>query len=163
LSALGIIDGLKFPLEIDGWVLDDDDFLLQAMLQDNIYHPELVWEDPGNREYSGLYRVRDYQYVMNRAEGNYIGFACARSVGKTERQRIHASTHVFRRIRENLLITAPELIHLLPLTDAIEDQIMDSRLTREMLDTGARRPASRTARSRPTSSTARRSSAASPA
>jgi hypothetical protein len=134
MSALGIIDGLKFPLEVDGWILDDDDMLLQAMLQDNIYHPELVWEDPGNREYSGLYRVRDYQYVMNRAEGNYIGFACARSVGKTERQRIHASTHVFRRIRENLLITAPELIHLLPLTDAIEDQIMDSRITREMLD-----------------------------
>jgi hypothetical protein len=139
VPELGFIEGIKFPLEIDGWVLDSTDFLLMAMLQDNIYHPELVWEDPGNRTYGGCYRVRDYQYKMNRAEGNYIGFACARSVGKTERQRIHASTHVFRRIRENLLITAPELIHLLPLTDQIEDQIMDSRLTREMLATSGQK------------------------
>ena len=52
----------------------------------------------------------------------------------TESIKAKAFTHAFRRQRENLLVTAPELIHLLPLTDAIEERIRDTRLTREFLD-----------------------------
>lgn len=53
----------------------------------------------------------------------------------TESIKAKAFTHPFRRHGQNLLITAPELIHLLPLTDSVEDRIRDTRLTREFLDT----------------------------
>jgi hypothetical protein len=35
-----------------------------------------------------------------------------------------AVSHVFRRQGEDMLITAPELIHLMPLCDAIEERIL---------------------------------------
>ena len=68
---------------------------------------------------------------------NYAGYACARSIGKTESIKGKAFAHVFKRHGENMLLTAPELIHLLPLTDAVEERIRDTRLTREFLDTRA--------------------------
>jgi hypothetical protein len=64
-----------------------------------------------------------------------VGAACARSTGKTESMKARGFSHTFNRIGENMLITAPELIHLLPLTDAVEERIRDTRLTREFLDT----------------------------
>jgi hypothetical protein len=117
------------------WTFDEDDMLLMALLQDPIFATELCWYDPANREYGGCYRVRDYQYPLFRIHDRYAGAACARSVGKTESIKARAFTHPFKRIGENLLVTAPELIHLLPLTDSIEDRIQDTRITREFLDT----------------------------
>lgn len=119
----------------EGWVIDDDDMLLLAMLADPIFGPELTWREPANHDYGGCYRVRDYQYPLFRIENNYQGAACARSVGKTESIKARAFSHVFKRLGENMLISAPELIHLLPLTEAIEDRILDTRITREFLDT----------------------------
>jgi hypothetical protein len=122
---------------------DEDDMVLIAMLADPICGPELMWDDPNNHEFSGCYRVRDHQYGMFWGTPNQVtykqrnneGYACARAVGKTESIKARAWTHGFRRTKHNLLITAPELIHLLPLTDAIEDRIRDIRMTREFLDT----------------------------
>jgi hypothetical protein len=136
VPLLGEIEGLPQNKEVVGiWSFDDDDFLLMALLQDPVYAAELMWDDPSNTEYGGCYVVRDYQYPLFRNFDNYAGFACARSVGKTESIKAKSFTHPFRRQRENLLVTAPELIHLLPLTDAIEERIRDTRLTREFLDT----------------------------
>jgi len=117
------------------WTFNEEDLLLLALLQDPIFAPELCWRDPSNHEFAGCYRVRDYQYPLFRVTDPYAGFACARSVGKTESIKARAFSHVFRRTAENLLVTAPELIHLLPLTDAIEERLQDTRLTREFLDT----------------------------
>jgi hypothetical protein len=122
---------------------DEDDLVLIAMLADPICGPELFWEDPNNHDYSGCYRVRPHQYPMfwgspdpvTFKARNNEGYACARAVGKTESIKARAWTHPFRRTKHNLLVTAPELIHLLPLTDAIEDRIRDIRMTREFLDT----------------------------
>lgn len=135
--TLGKIEGLKGKgVRIGQWVLDDADFMLIAMLQDPVYATELLWSDPKNYDYHGCYRVRDYQYTLFRGGDNvYQGFACARSTGKTESIKARSFTHPFRRHAENLLLTAPELIHLLPLTDAVEERIQDIRLTREFLDT----------------------------
>lgn len=119
----------------DAWSIDEDDLLLMAMLEDPIFAPELTWRDPPNKAYSGCYRVRDYQYPLFRVFDNYAGFACARTVGKTESLKARAFSHAFRRIGEDMLVTAPELIHLLPITGAIEDRIQDVRMTREFLDT----------------------------
>jgi len=136
---LGQIEGLGGGKNIQHsegiWNFDEDDFLLLALLQDPIYAAELMWDDPTNREHFGCYRVRDYQYPLFRIDDQYAGAACARSVGKTESIKARSYSHAFRRIGENMLMTAPELIHLLPLTDAVEDRIRSTRLTRDFLDT----------------------------
>lgn len=129
------LEGRRLPFRDGVWMLDEGDLLLIGLLQDPIYATELCWADPTNRDYGGCYRVRDYQYVLNRASSNYQIHACARSVGKTESVKAKAFVHAFRRHGENLLLTAPELIHLLPLTDAVEQRIRDIRLTRDFLDT----------------------------
>lgn len=140
MGELGVIDGydpkVQGPIAAEeGWVLDEDDMLLAAMLKDPIFGPELCFREPTNHAYAGCYRVYDYQYPLFRVQDNYAGFACARSVGKTESIKARAFAHVFNRVGENMLITAPELIHLLPLTEAIEDRLLDTRLTRDFLDT----------------------------
>lgn len=115
------------------WEFDGTDFLLIAMLQDPVLAPEFAWKNASNVAMGGCYRVRDYQTRFNRIKGKYQAFACARSVGKSERQQILAFTHFFRRLGQNLLITAPELLHLMPLADKIEDRITNCRLTSECL------------------------------
>lgn len=126
---------IAWPEEQGFWEMDETDYTLYALLCDPIYCAELLCDDPKNRDYGGMYTVYDYQYPLNRDASNYEGKTCARSVGKTESIKNKAMSHTFRRLGENLLITTPELIHLLPLTDAIEDRISACRLTREFLDT----------------------------
>jgi hypothetical protein len=127
---------LRLPEEVGVWIFDEDDYLLLALLCDPIYCAELLGEDPSNHDYGGAYVVRDYQYPLFRlAEiALYAGATCARTVGKTESVKWRAVSHAFKRIAENLLVTAPELIHLLPLTDAIEDIYRRIRLLRDFLD-----------------------------
>lgn len=144
MAKLGKIDGLPAMQVTEGrYLLEEDDLLLYALLQDPIYAAELLWRDPTNSEYAECYRVRDYQFPLWRpsefgtTSRNYAGYACGRSTGKTESIKGKAFAHVFKRHGENMLISAPELIHLLPLTDAVEERIRDTRLTREFLDTRA--------------------------
>lgn len=125
----------RYPEGRGIWTFDEDDYLLLAMLTDPIYCAELLGSDPANREYSGCFTVRDYQWPLFRSVFTYIIHACARTVGKTESIKWKAVSHSFKRIGQNLLLTAPELIHLLPLTDAVEDKIRGLRLTRDFLET----------------------------
>ncbi len=127
------IDGATMPVDTGSFSFDEDDFLLYGMLLDPVYMPELMWKDPKNFDYGGQYRVRDYQYIINRLDATYAIVSCARSVGKTESARIHTEIHPLKDY-DKMLITAPELIHLLPLTDAVEDSIRDNSLLREFLD-----------------------------
>lgn len=131
--ALVDIEGLQLPIEAGPFTLNEDDFLFYGMCLDPVYMPELLWKDPKNHEYSGQYRVRDYQYIINRLEDPYAIISCARSVGKTESEKVHAEIHPLKNF-DRLLITAPELIHLLPLTDQVESNIQDNRLLSEFLD-----------------------------
>lgn len=133
-GALGYIDGVKHLQHSEGlWTFDDDDWALMAMLQDPVYCAELLFDDPRNREYSGCYHVIDYQYPLFRPVHNYEGFPCARSVGKTESMKARGVAHYFRRQGEDMVITAPELIHLDPLGQAIESRIVESRLLDDLL------------------------------
>lgn len=133
-SELGRIDGTTEMRANEGiWMFDSDDWLLMAMLKDPVYCAELLFEDPKNIKYSGCYSVYDYQYPLFRFSQSYQIYPCARSVGKTESAKARAVSHAFRRIGEELLITAPELIHLEGLTGPIESRIMEVRLTRDFL------------------------------
>jgi hypothetical protein len=134
-SRLGIIEGAtRMETSVGIWHFDEDDWLLFSMLCDPIYMAELLWNDPKNSDYGGCYTVIDYQYVLFRPDENNEGYPCARTVGKTESIKARAGTHPFRRQGEDLLVTAPELIHLMPLCDAVEDRLSETRLTDEFLD-----------------------------
>jgi hypothetical protein len=133
IDELVRIDGKTLPIEAGPFSFEEDDWLLYGMLLDPVYMPELLWKDPKNHAYGGQYRVRDYQYIIFRLDDNYAIVSCARSVGKTESEKVHAEIHGLKNY-DRLLITAPELIHLLPLTDAVEDHIVDNPLLSELLD-----------------------------
>lgn len=134
VGPLGLIENQKDIKASEGaWVFDEDDWVLIAMLADPVFCAELLFENPRNHEYGGCYIVIDYQYVLFRPTDCYQTFPCARSVGKTESLKARSVSHAFRRIGEDLLLTAPELIHLSPLTQAVESRITSTRLTRDFL------------------------------
>lgn len=134
VGPLGLIHGQREMKASEGiWQFDEDDWLLIAMLQDPIFCAELLFDDPKNHTHGGCYVVMDYQFVLFRPTDNYETFPCARSVGKTESLKARSVTHAFRRVGEDLLLTAPELIHLSPLTQAVESRIISTRLTRDFL------------------------------
>lgn len=133
-GELGLIENQRDMVVIEGtWKLDEDDFLLLAMLCDPIYCAELLFEDPLNHTHGGAYVVLDYQYPLFRPQGTYQAFPCARSVGKTESIKARSISHTFKRRGEDLLLTAPELIHLEALTQHVEERVTSVRLTREFL------------------------------
>jgi hypothetical protein len=139
-GKLGLIEGQRKIEETVGiWRFDDDDWALAAILQDPIFMAELLFEDPKNKDHGGCYRVMDYQTSLFRFDAPYEGYPCARTIGKTESIKARGVCHTFRRQGEDMLITAPELIHLHPLTDAIEERIVNTRLTREFLKTDRQR------------------------
>jgi hypothetical protein len=132
---LGIIYGASRIEHTEGiWRLGEDDWALFAQLCDPIYMSELLFEDKQNRAYSGCYHVIDYQYPLFRVGEPYEIHPCARTVGKTESIKARGVCHAFKRQGDDMLITAPELIHLMPLCDAIEQRIRDTRLISEFLD-----------------------------
>jgi hypothetical protein len=139
-GKLGLIDGQKQITALEGtWLLDDDDWALIAQLQDPVLCAELLFEDPLNTDYGGTYVVRDYQYPLFRPRRNYNIAPCARDVGKTESIKARAVSHVFRRLGEDMLLTAPQLIHLDPLTQQVERRLMETRLTRDFLKRDAQK------------------------
>jgi hypothetical protein len=134
VGELGRIDGQKELKVSEGtWVFDEEDWNLLALLADPIFCAELLFENPLNHSYSGCYVVMDYQFPLFRPTDPYESFPCGRSLGKTESLKARAVSHAFRRVGEDLLLTAPELIHLKPLTDAIESRITATRLTNDFL------------------------------
>jgi intein/homing endonuclease len=82
IDELVRIDGLTLPILDGPFTFDEDDFILYGMLLDPVYMPELLWKSPSNYEYHGQFRVRDYQYILNRLDDEYAIVACSRSVGK---------------------------------------------------------------------------------
>ena len=138
--TLGIIEGQRKIDTVEGiWQLDDDDFALIAMLRDPVFCAELLFADPLNTDYGGTYTVRDYQYPLFRPSGNYSIFPCARDVGKTESIKAIAVSHTFRRLGEDLLISAPQMVHLDPLTQAVERRLVECRLTYSFLRADAQK------------------------
>ncbi len=139
-GELGYIDDQKDMEVVEGtWKLDETDWLLYAMLCDPITCAELLFEDPLNHEHGGCYTVGDYQYGLFRAPAGYAAFPTARSVGKTESIKARAISHAFRRMGEDMLLTAPELIHLEALSQHVEHRISATRLTRDFLKSDGQR------------------------
>lgn len=92
---------------------------------------EFCWID--EEQPDGCYRVWDFQWSWYRNEETFQIDYAGRSLGKSVGIQMRAFAFPFNFPGMEMLITAPELNHLRPVTDKVEHQILSHRLSREML------------------------------
>jgi hypothetical protein len=81
----------------------------------------------------GIFRAWDFQYSWWRDESTQTIDQCGRAVGKTMSIILRGWAFPLQHPGAEMVVTAPELVHLNPLTARIEDRIKYHRITREML------------------------------
>lgn len=117
---------------------------LVALIQDQsgIDLAEFLWEDPMASNPEKIFRCWDFQYAWWRdsyAQGQPVSDptlvidSCARAVGKTQSIIVRSWAFPVQSPGGEMVVTAPELVHLDPLTSRIEDRLKEVRLTREIL------------------------------
>lgn len=114
-------------------ILSEEECYLAAILDDasGIELAEFLWID--EEQHDGLYRCWDFQWPMYRNEATFQIDWLGRGLGKSRGIEMRAFAFPFNYPGQEMLITAPELNHLRPVTDKIEHLILSHRLTREML------------------------------
>ncbi len=113
--------------------LTDEECYLAAVLDDSsgIELAELTWVDEETPD--RVYRCWDFQWPLYRNESTYQIDQCGRSLGKTVGIIMRAYAFPFAHPGQEMLVTAPELNHLRPVTDKIETLFTTTRLGKEML------------------------------
>lgn len=113
--------------------LTEEEKYLVALLQDQsgIDMAELTWKDETSKD--SVFRCWDFQYAWYRNTAKFQIDRCARAIGKSVGIQMRAWAFPFTNAGEEMLITAPEMIHLEPVTKNIEDRLMSTRITREFL------------------------------
>jgi hypothetical protein len=114
-------------------VLDDEESYLAAILDDpsGIELAEFAWID--EEQDDGCFRVWDYQWTWYHDEETFQIDQAGRSLGKSVGITMRAFAFPFVFPGQEMLITAPELNHLRPLTDKVEALFLNVRLGRELL------------------------------
>jgi hypothetical protein len=112
---------------------DPEEMYLIAIMDDpsGIELAEFSWID--EEQPDGCYRCWDFQWAWYRNDETYQIDWAGRSLGKSVGIQMRAYAFPFNFPGQEMLITAPELNHLRPVTDKIEHQLLSHRLTREML------------------------------
>lgn len=113
--------------------LTEDEKYLLAILQDQsgVDLAEFAWTDETAPDL--VFRCWDFQYAWYRCEEKFQIDQCGRSVGKSLGIQMRSFAFPFTSAGEDMLITAPEMIHLDPVTKNIEDRITSVRLGREFM------------------------------
>lgn len=116
--------------------LTEEEKYLIALLMDpsGVDIAEFLWQDASQRD--SLFRCYPYQYAWYRNDSKKQIDQCARAIGKSVGIQMRGFAFPFCNPGQEMLITAPELIHLDPVTKNIEDRLMSTRLSREMLKSG---------------------------
>lgn len=111
----------------------EDEFHLIAILDDpsGIELAEFLWID--EEQDDGCFRLWDFQWSWYRNDATFQIDYAGRSLGKSVGIIMRAFAFPFNYPGQEMLITAPELNHLRPVTDKIEHQILSHRISREML------------------------------
>lgn len=114
-------------------MLTDEEAYLFAILDDpaGIELAEFTWVD--EEQPDGCFRVWDFQWPLYRNESTFQIDFLGRSLGKSIGIQMRAFAFPFNFPGQEMLITAPELNHLRPITDKVQHQILTHRLTQEML------------------------------
>lgn len=113
--------------------LTEEERYLYAILQDQsgIDQAEFTWTDETSKDF--IFRCYDYQYAWYRDQSKFQIDQCARAIGKSVGMQMRSWAFPFTNPGEEMLLTAPELIHLDPVTKLVEDRIMSIRMSREFL------------------------------
>lgn len=113
--------------------LSDEECYLWTILQDHsgLDTAEFLWQDPDADD--GCFRAWPFQWTWWRCNDPLQIDQAARSVGKSLSIRARAFAFPFVFPGSEMLITAPELVHLEPIINSIETQVMATRLTRELI------------------------------
>lgn len=113
--------------------LTEAEAYLVAILQDQsgIDPAEFAWTDDTSPDF--VFRCYDYQYAWYRDRSKFQIDQCARAIGKSLGIQMRSWAFPFTNPGSEMLLTAPELIHLDPVTRYVEDRLMSTRLTREFL------------------------------
>lgn len=113
--------------------LTEEERYLVALLQDQsgIDLAEFSWTDETSPD--GVFRCWDFQYPWYRTQAKFQIDQCARAIGKSVGIQMRSYAFPFTHADQEMLITAPEMIHLDPVTKHIEDRINSCRLGREFL------------------------------
>ncbi len=114
----------------------EEECYLLAILEaaDGLDLAEFTWYDPESAD--GCYRAWDFQWAWYTDSGMYQIDQGGRACGKTVGIKMRAFAFPFAYEGQSMLLTAPELNHLRPLTDAIEKALLSTRLMNMMLPDG---------------------------
>lgn len=115
--------------------LDDEEKYLVALMDDpaGIDLAEAFWTDDTPGRAHRRYRVWDYQWPWYQNESTYQIDQAGRSLGKSQGILMRACAFPFNYPGQEMLITAPELNHLGPIVDKVEEKFLNIRFFREML------------------------------
>lgn len=117
---------------------DQECYLLAILLDESgLDLAEFAWFDHTRPD--GCWRAWDFQVSWFRCNDKFQIDQCARAVGKSQSIAVRAFAFPFLHPGEEMVITAPERVHLDAITDKIETQLMNTRLSREMLKGGGGR------------------------
>ncbi len=83
-----------------------------------------------------IWRAWPFQWKWYRCEDPLQVSQCARAVGKSQSIKIRAFAFPFIHPGNEMVVTAPELVHLEPISSLIENVFFNTRLGREMIQTG---------------------------
>lgn len=116
--------------------LSEDELCLWDILCDEsgLDLAEFCWRDEENPD--GIWRAWPYQWSWFRCVDHQQIDQCGRSVGKSLSIKLRGFAFPFIHPGGEMVITAPELNHLEPITDLIETQFYSCRLGRYMLAGG---------------------------
>lgn len=114
----------------------EEECYLLAILEapDGLDLAEFAWFDPETPD--GCYRAWDFQWAWYTCNDMQQIDQGGRALGKTVGIKMRACAFPFAYEGQSMLLTAPELNHLRPLTDMIEKALLTTRMVREMLPGG---------------------------
>jgi len=115
---------------------DEEECYLLALMDspDGLDLAEFCWYDPEAPD--GCYRAWDFQWPWYTNNDTYQVDQGGRALGKTVGIKMRAFSFPFYYEGQRMLLTAPELNHLRPLTDEVEKVLLGTRMTRELLPDG---------------------------
>lgn len=122
-------------MAVQSVALTEEEAYLVSLIQDpsGIDLAEFMWEDPMAHNTEKIFRAWDFQHSWWRDTSTLSLDQCARAVGKTQSIILRAWAFPVQHPGAEMVVTAPELVHLDPLTSRIEDRIKETRLTQELL------------------------------
>lgn len=128
---MALAERLDTPLIFED--LTDEECALFCILEDisGIDQAEFLWVDESTED--SCWRAWSFQWIWWRARDALQIDQCARSVGKSTSIVARACAFPLRFPGEEMIVSAPEFVHLDPVTSLVERQLLAVRLYRELL------------------------------